>query len=60
MQRFKSARQAQKYLSAAEAIYQQSQPKRHKLPAEITREIIKQRIEEWKRLTGIIGLNKEM
>jgi putative transposase len=53
MRRFKSAGQAQKFLSAAEVIYQQSQPKRHKLPAEVTREIIKQRIEEWKSMTGI-------
>ena len=29
MRRFKSAGQAQKFLSAAEAIYQQLQPKRH-------------------------------
>jgi putative transposase len=53
MRRFKSAGQAQKFLSAAEVIYQQSQPKRHKLPAEVTREIMKQRIEEWKSITGI-------
>jgi putative transposase len=53
MRRFKSAGQAQKFLSAAEVIYQQSQPKRHKLPAEVTREIMKQRIEEWKSTTGI-------
>ena len=53
MRRFKSAGQTQKFLWAAEVIYQQSQPKRHQLPAELTREIIKQGIEEWKIITGI-------
>lgn len=33
MRRFKSARQAEKFLAAAELIYPHSQPKRHKLPA---------------------------
>ena len=37
MQRFKSAQQAQRFLSAAELIYQQTQPPRHKLVAAITR-----------------------
>jgi hypothetical protein len=36
-----------------ELIYQHSQMKRHKLSAEITREMMKQKIEEWKRFTGI-------
>jgi putative transposase len=53
MRRFKSVGQAQKFLSAAEIIYQQSQPKRHQLSADVTREILKQRIEEWKSFTGI-------
>ncbi len=53
MRRFKSAGQAQKFLSAAEVSYQQSQPKRHELTARITREIMKQKIEEWKSITGI-------
>jgi len=52
MRRFKSAGQAQKFLSAAELIYQHSQLKRHKLSAEITREMMKQKIEEWKRFRG--------
>jgi len=37
----------------AEVIYQHSQPKRHELSAKITREIMKQKIEEWKSITGI-------
>ncbi len=53
MRRFKSAGQAQKFLSAAEMIYQHSQPKRHKLSACVTREIIKSKIEDWKNITGI-------
>jgi putative transposase len=57
MRRFKSVAQAQKFLSAAEMIYQQSQPKRHQLSADVTRGIIKQKIEDWKSLTGI-GVSK--
>jgi putative transposase len=53
MRRFKSAAQAQKFLSAAEMIYQHSQPKRHKLSAEIARKIMKEKIEDWKNITGI-------
>ena len=52
MLRFKLAVQAQKFLSAAEVIYQQSQPKSHQLLAEVAREIMKHRIQEWKSITG--------
>ncbi len=54
MRRFKSAGQAQKFLSAFELIYQQTQPKRHKLKAVVTRVIIKNKIESWKEITGVI------
>ena len=54
MRRFKSAGQAQKFLSAFELIYQQTQPKRHKLKAIATRVIMKQKIESWKEITGVI------
>lgn len=54
MRRFKSAGQAQKFLSAFELIYQQTQPKRHKLKAEVTRIIMKKKIETWKEITGFI------
>lgn len=53
MRRFKSARQAQNFLAAAEFIYHHSQLKRHKLPIYVTREIMKSKIDEWKRITGI-------
>ena len=53
MRRFKSVAQAQKFLCAAEIIYQQSQPKRHPESADVTWEILKQTIEEWKSFTGI-------
>ena len=55
MRRFKSAGQAQKFLATAELIYQHSQPKRHKLPSCVTRESIKYKIDEWKRITGFSG-----
>jgi len=51
MRRFKSVGQAQKFLLAAEVIYQHSQPKRHELSPGITRETMKQKIEEWKNFT---------
>ena len=53
MRRFKPVGQAQEFLSAAQMIYQQSQPKRHQSSADVTGEIIKQRIEEWKSFTAI-------
>ncbi len=58
MRRFKSAKQAQRFLSAGELIYQHTQPPRHKLLAAITREIMKQRIEEWKEITGVTVSNQ--
>ena len=53
MRQFKSVGQAQKFLAAAELIYQHSQPKRHNLPSHTTREIMKLKIDEWKRITGV-------
>jgi putative transposase len=53
MRRFKSPGQAQKFLSAFELIYQHTQPKRHKLPAAITRAIMKKKIESWKEMSGV-------
>jgi len=40
IRRFKSVAQAQKFLSAAEMIYQQSQPKRQQLSADVTRGVV--------------------
>lgn len=53
MRRFKSAKQAQRFLSAGELIYQQTQPPRHKLLAAITREEMAKGIESWKEITGV-------
>ena len=54
MRRFKSAGQAQKFLSAFELIYQQTQPRRHKLKSIVTRIIMKKKIETWKDIKGFI------
>lgn len=53
MRRFKSARQAQRFLSAAEMIYQQTQPPRHKLLAAMTREMMLEGIKCWKEISGV-------
>lgn len=45
MRRFKSAKQAQRFLSAGELIYQHTQPPRHKLMAATTREKMVEGIE---------------
>ena len=57
MRKFKSAKQAQRFLSAAELIYQQTQPPRYKLLAAMTREIMKQGIEDWKEINGVTVSN---
>ena len=58
MRRFKSAKQAQRFLSSGELIYQQTQPPRHQLLAAMTREMMKEGIETWKEMTGVSVLNQ--
>ncbi len=58
MRKFKSAKQAQRFLSAGELIYQHTQPPRHKLLAAITREMMKKGIEEWEEITGVTVSNQ--
>ena len=58
MRRFKSAKQAQRFLSSAELIYQHTQPPRHKLLAAMTREMMKKGIEKWKDITGVTVSNQ--
>ena len=53
MRRFKSAQQAQRFLSAGELIYQQTQPPRHKLLVAITKEMMIEGINTWKEITGV-------
>ncbi len=53
MRRFKSVTQAQKFLAASELIYQHTQPKRHRLPAFITRHVMVERMRIWKEMTGV-------
>ena len=53
----KSPFQAQRFLSAAEFIYQQTQPPRHKLSAAITKERMLDGINSWKRITGVLVSN---
>ena len=57
MRKFKSAKQAQRFLSAGELVYQQTQPPRHKLLAAMTREIMKKGIEDWKEITRVTVSN---
>lgn len=53
MRRFKSVGQAQKFLAASELIYQHTQPKKHRLPAFMTRYVMLQRMRSWQEMTGI-------
>lgn len=53
MRRFKSVGQAQKFLAASELIYQHTQPKRHRLPAFITRHLMVERMGIWREMTGV-------
>jgi putative transposase len=52
MRRFKSAAQAQRFLAASELIYQHTQPKRHRLPARVTRQVIRERMQSWREISG--------
>ena len=59
MRKFKSAKQAQRFLSAAELIYQQliyqhAQLPRHKILATTTKEMILDGIQSWKEITGVL------
>lgn len=58
MRRFKSAKQAQRFLSVGELIYQQTQPPRHKLLATMTKELMLEGIESWKKITGVLVSNQ--
>ena len=58
MRRFKSAKQAQRFLSAGELIYQQTQPPRHKLLAATTKELMLEGINYWKKINGILVSNQ--
>lgn len=53
MRRFKSSGQAQQFLAALELIYQHIQPKRHQLPAFITRHVMMERMHSWREMTGV-------
>jgi len=53
MRRFKSPNQAQKFLAASELIYQQTQPKRHQLPAFITKHVMVERMRSWRKIREI-------
>jgi len=53
MRRFKSHAGAQKFLAASEFIYQYTQPKRHHLPAFLSRSIMVERIHCWREVTGV-------
>ncbi len=52
MRRFKSHGGAQKFLAARELIYQHTQPKRHRLPAFMTRHVMLERMHTWREMTG--------
>ena len=58
MRRFKSAKQAQRFLSAGEFIYQQTQPPRHKLLAAMSKKLMIEGIKSWKKITGILVSNQ--
>ena len=58
MRRFKSAQQAQRFLSSGELIYQHTQPQRHKLLAAMTKEFMLEGIKSWKEITGILVPNQ--
>jgi len=53
MRRFKSAKQAQRFLSSGELIYQHTQPPRHKLLAAMSKKLMLEGIKSWKEINGI-------
>jgi putative transposase len=52
MRRFKSAKQAQRFLSAFGPLSQHFQPRRHRLSAKEYRTILQGRFLEWKEVTA--------
>ena len=53
MRRFKSAGQAQRFLSAFEPIRGHFHPKQHELTAKRYREQLRQRFEDWREVAGL-------
>ena len=53
MRRFKSPGQAQRFLAVTELIYQHTQPKKHCLPAFMTRHVMRERMHSWREITGV-------
>lgn len=53
MRRFKAHGGVQKFLAASELIYQHTQPKRHQLPAFMTRHVMLKRTHTCRQMTGI-------
>ena len=53
MQGFKSAGQAQRFLAAYGPITQHFRPRRHRLPASVYRQEMRQRFHTWQELTGL-------
>lgn len=53
MRRFKSVGGTQKFLAASELIYQHTQPKRHQLPAFLSRSIMMERMHSWREIAGV-------
>jgi putative transposase len=53
MRRFKSAKQAQRFLSAFGPISQHFQPRRHRLGAREYRAILQTRFQTWSEVTGV-------
>ena len=53
MRRFKSSKQAQRFLSAFGPLSQHFQPRRHRLSAEEYRAIVQGRFQQWNEITGV-------
>jgi putative transposase len=53
MRRFKSAKQAQRFLSAFGLISGHFQPRRHRLRAREYRAILQTRFQTWNEVTGV-------
>ena len=54
MKGFKSAQNTQRFLSAGELIYQNSQPPRHNLLAAMSKKFMLEGINNWKKINGIL------
>jgi hypothetical protein len=53
MRKFKSAKQAQRFLSAFGPLSQHFQPRRHRLNAEEYRAIVQGRFQQWNEIIGV-------